>query len=143
MTTEGVTNGAIWLEPMRNDWKGQIYRLGFLAEGANLLVITSQSLARILPERQGWQGQPLGLYPGGLRQLSRALKKSGFRLERRYGLHTPLSIGLNFLSGRLDRLSQKALADRIYFAARLHYRSQGLTAPLATLGLWHFRKGRG
>ncbi len=142
VTDESVT-GAIWLEPMRLDWSGQIKKLENLANGAPLLVIASQPLARILPERRGWQGQPVGLRPGGLGQLRRALQRSGFSLSARYGLHTPLSIGLNLLSGRLDRLGQKALADRVYFAARLRYRSTGLTAPLATVGLWHFSKGGG
>src|SRR6185369_1382386 len=58
---------ALWAEPQADSWPAGLEALaGAIAHGGTLVVVASRPLARILPERRGWPGRPLGLLPGGV-----------------------------------------------------------------------------
>ncbi len=134
---------AIWIEPMVQGWRAELATLSQQVQaGGTLVVIASLPLARILPERRTWGGDPLTMHPGGLRQLSRALARAGFRLTSRHGIHTPAAIGLNLLSRQLEARGCPDLGDRLQFAARLRYATDGPLASLSTVALLVVEKER-
>ncbi|MEI7555058.1 hypothetical protein [Candidatus Chlorohelix sp.] len=141
MRLESVENRAVggaslWIEPQADDWQAQLSHFSTLITSGNtLLIIASRPLARLLPERRLWQGNPLGLQPGGIRQLKKRLPLSGFRLEAEHGIHTLLSTGINSFSTVLGKAQLPSLFDRLYFAARLTYRASGWLSSLSTVSL--------
>lgn len=127
---------ALWIEPQRSDWEAQCRDLGqSLAGGAPLAIIASRPLARLLPERRYWGGDPLGSQPWGVERLSGALSQCGFSLRSTFGIHSVQSISINFLSRCLSRLGRPAMGDRLGFAARMRYCVTGPLAALSTLAL--------
>lgn len=129
-------NAAVWVEPQAHSWNGELDGLmRGLSSNATLLVVASQPLARLLPERRGWDDDPLGMRVGGMRALLRGLARAGFGVRERHGLHGIESIALNALAAQAARRGRTALADRLGFAARLRYRSAGRTAGLGTVAL--------
>lgn len=140
----GQASAAIWVEPQAHSWRGELDGLmRGLSANATLLVVVSQPLARLLPERRGWGDDPLGVRLGGMRRLTRGLAGAGFRLRERHGLHSLEAIGLNALAAQAARRGQPALADRLQFAARLRYRSAGRSAGLASVALLVARREGG
>ena len=133
-------SSALWVEPLCNGWRGD---LGFLMTslpiGAPLVVLASCPLARLLPERRGWPGQPLCLRVGGAQRLQQEMRQAGFVIEARYGFHTLISIGLNSMSRQLERFGRPDLGDRLHFTARLHY---VVTAPWDTFSMVALLVGR-
>jgi hypothetical protein len=139
---EPVVEAALWVEPMLDTWREDLKALAHgLPAGGQLVVIASQPLARLLPERAGWCGQPVVLALSGMIRLQRALAHTGFILEASYGVHALSAIGLNLLGQQMARRGRADLGDRLHFAARLRYCSHGLLVPLATVALLFARKG--
>lgn len=127
---------ALWVEPMRGNCQAVLESIvKCLEHEADLLVVASRPAARLLPERRGWLGEPLGIRPGGLRRLRRTLLDHGFIVRDEYGLHTPVAVVLNLLAGLATRLGRPDLGDRLIFAARLRYASAGPVASLSTVTL--------
>lgn len=127
---------ALWVEPLRLTWRDELAVISDrLSNKSLLIIVASRPLARLLPERQAWQGQPLGIQVGGLSHLCRELRQMGWVFERQDGIHSLQSIVLNQLSGLVSRLGCVAFADRLEFAARLRYRSTDLWAPCSTVAL--------
>ncbi|MFN8500899.1 hypothetical protein [Kouleothrix sp.] len=125
--------GGLWIEPDARGWHEDLAAFArALAPGAPLAIVMSLPLARLLPERRGWGGAPLGLRGAGAGQLIDALAPAGFTLRARHGVHSLASIVLQALS---RRAGQPDLADRLYFAARLRYRAEGRSAGLAAVAL--------
>ncbi len=134
--THKEVRSALWVEPSSINWRSELMMLGLvLPVGAPLVIIASQPLARLLPERRDWGGYPLGLTLMGGWHLRRALGDAGFSLTASYGIHSPLAIGLSLLSRQLDRWGWPHLSDRLHFAARLYYCLNGPLAPYATVSL--------
>lgn len=102
----------LWVEPQISE------PLPTLDNIERLVVIASQPLACILPERKGWQDAPRGMRVGGLRGLKRELRRKGWQLSAEHHFHTVQSIILNMLS---QRVRQPARADQLHFAARQRY----------------------
>jgi hypothetical protein len=141
LAEECESRAAIWVEPLVDTWREDLKSLARpLAFGGQLVVIASQPMARLLPERRIWPGQPLGLRPWGVAQLRRALTSAGLTVYRYYGIHSVFAIGLSLLGQQLDRLGRPALGDRLHFAARLRYSGGGVMATLATVALLAARK---
>ncbi len=132
---------ALWVEPLQLSWRDELAMINDrLGHRSCLIIIASRPLAHLLPERQTWQGQPLGIQVGGLSQLYSELQQMGWVVERQDGIHSLQSIVLNQLSRLMSRLGCLAWADRLEFAARLHYRSTDLWAPWSTVALLVARK---
>jgi hypothetical protein len=138
---DAKAGAALWVEPLVAAWESDLTELnGLLPPGTPLVVIASLPLARLLPERQGWAGDPLCLHFGGLGRLRRALKGVGFSIQDQYGFHTPSTTGLNALSRLYHRWGRPDLADRLGFAARLRYCTSGPLIALSTVALIVTRK---
>jgi hypothetical protein len=132
----GPTMAALWA----NDWRTNLaWLVSRLPVGATLAVIASRPLARLLPERRAWAGNPLGLRRGGIRSFGQTLRRSGFRLEA-YGIHSAHAIGLSLLSQQLTRWGKPDIGDRLHFAARQRYCTTGPLAALSTVALLIARK---
>lgn len=137
----GPAPAALWVEPPAETWRADLYELAgnLLSEGM-LVIIASRPPALMLPERRGWRSWPLGVRPGGLMMLRRALRQTGFSLHQEYGIHTINAIILNQLGQQAARNDRLDLGDRLEFAARLRYRSSGPLAGLSTVALIVARK---
>ncbi len=133
--------GALWIEPRADDWQRELATIADrLRCGAPLVVVASQPLARLLPERRAWSERALGMRPGGIARLRSALPLAGFTPPLIYGIHTATAIGLSLLSRSAEIIGRPDLADRLHFAARLHYCAAGPLAALATVVLLIARK---
>jgi len=140
-TEEAQAHVALWLEPLADDWQTELGALAAAMAGDGLLlVIASRPLARLLPERRDWPGGALGLRPGGIGRLRRALGQRGFAVEVEYGVHTLSAIGLNLLGQQAARWGRPDLGDRLGFAGRLRYCTAGPMASLSTVALLVARK---
>ncbi len=139
----GPALAALWVEPLADTWEADLIRISrALSPGALLVIIVSQPAARLLPERRGWIGSPLGFQLSGLNQLRRALTRAGFTLTASYGIHTAYAIGLSLLSQLVEHLGRADQGDRLHFAARLHYCSTRSLAGLAMVALLNARRER-
>ncbi len=126
---------ALWVEPLQDSWQNDLYYLAHaLPGGASLVIVASRPLARMLPERRTWPGQPLGMQMNGIGILRQGLRHAGFVVQSVYGIHSLLSIGLNLLSQQVARFRPE-LGDRLHFAARLRYCTGGPLAALSTVAL--------
>lgn len=142
-TESGPAAGGLWIEPVVDTWKDDLAALrNGLQPSSPLIVIASRPLARVLPERTGWIGQPLGLLPLGITRLVTALRFAGFTIESRFGIHSLVSICLNVSAGWLGRHGRPELGDRLLSAARLHYCSGGPFDWLSTVILLFARLPR-
>jgi hypothetical protein len=127
---------VIWIEPLVETWNRELRDLSArLAEDGTLYIIASRPLARLLPERRAWTGNPLGLRFSGSWKLHAALRQAGFDIHSRYGFHGLQSIGLNLIGAVLVRLGRADLADRLQFAARLRYCTRGVLSGFSTVSL--------
>lgn len=133
---------ALWIEPIKDTWKTDLLHLvQRLQEQAFLVVVASQPLARLLPERASWHEQPFCMLPGGMNTLSRALRSKGYIQQEIYGMHSMVAIGLNTISHQFERLGRPDIGDRLHFQARLHYCKEGaLAAAFSTVALLIARK---
>ena len=127
---------ALWIEPDAAAWRPTLARLAAeLPPSAPLVIICSQPLARLIPERAGWPGAPLGLRRAGEWRLRRALVAQGFTIIAEAGIHTVGAIAWNQLGQLCKRWGRPDLADRCEFAARLRYHTVGRRAALVTVGV--------
>ena len=141
VSPKGQASAGLWVEPLVDTWQADLVDLaGRLHAGSPLIVVASQPLARIIAERQSWPGTALGLQPGSLRQLRRALSQSGFRIEQRHGIHSLGAILFNQVGRQLAGRRRPDLSDRMEFAARLRYRIGPPWTAFATVGLWLARR---
>lgn len=134
---------ALWIEPAAPTWRSDLAALGEqLAVGGTLVVIASRPLARLIPERRGWGGDPLGLQPRGVARLLHALGRAGFRVTRNDGIHSLKAMVFSQLGQSCDRVGRPDLGDRLRVAAREAYHVGGVLAPLSTVALLAARKER-
>lgn len=141
ISPKGQTSAGLWVEPLVDTWQADLVDLaGRLHAGSPLIVVASQPLARIIAERQSWPATALGLQPGSLRKLRRALSQSGFRIEQRHGIHSLGAILFNQLGRQLAGWRRPDLSDRMEFAARLRYRIGPPWTAFATVSLWLARR---
>jgi hypothetical protein len=134
---------ALWIEPLRDSWQTDLKLLARrLPKYGSLYIIASRPLATALPERNNWNGRPLGTRPGGLRRLTKSLSQSGFEVTASYGIHSPIAVGLNTLGKIIERLGRPDLGDRLHFSARLYYCAQGHLAALSAVCLIEATKVR-
>lgn len=139
----GAATSALWIEPLHTTWRADLQRVTrALPNNGTLVIVASQPLARLVPERQRWNVQALGLDLRGMWALRRALRSTGYRVTAVYGLHSALSIAINIISGQCERWQRPDLADRWHFAARLRYRAAGWHSILATVAFIVARKER-
>lgn len=128
------SSAALWVEPLAGTWRDDLETFAtILPCGAPLVIIASQAIARLLPERQSWEGRLLGFQLGGISQLRSALHHASFAIEASYGIHSVFAIGLNVWSRLLERWGRADLGDRLHFAARLHYCTTGLLATFSSI----------
>lgn len=136
-----IEQGALWIEPLVSSWRMELNDVAYhLPPDAPLVVIASQPLARLVPERGTWSGEPVGMQLSGIKLLRRAMREARLRIEARHGIHTAASIALSQLSQQAARLGRPDLGDRLHFAARLRYCTQSSQAALATVSLLVARK---
>jgi hypothetical protein len=137
-------DAALWVEPLADTWQADLAALSQMLPTCGVLAIVSaRPLARLLPERRHWNGQPLGIAPRGLGQLRRALVEAGFALESGYGFHSVFAIGLSLLGQQCERWGRPDLGDHLHYSARLYYCVGGPLAGLGTVALLVARKDRG
>ena len=142
-TATPSTGGALWIEPQATGWQTELSTLTQqLPPAAPLVVIMSQPLARLIPERRAWRGQALGMRLGGALALRQALRSAGLTINRSYGIHSPASIILSQFSHQVARWGRPDLGDRLHFAARLRYCTQSPLAAFATVALLVARRER-
>lgn len=140
---QGPALGGLWIEPLSATWNSDLHLLlTGLAFAAPLVIVASRPLARLIPERASWDGQPLGLKPGGLGRLRRALTQMRWTVESSYGIHSALAIALSVVGQQLERIGRPDLGDRLHFAARLRYCNEGVFSPLSTVAVLVVRKGQ-
>jgi hypothetical protein len=138
------SSGALWIEPQATGWQAELGTIAQqLAHAMPLIVILSQPMARLIPERRDWAGQPLGMRLGGRRALCQALRRAGLTIEMSYGIHSPASIILSQISHQAARWGRPDLGDRLHFAARLRYCARDLLAAFGTVGLLVVRRKPG
>ena len=141
VSPKGQASAGLWVEPLVDTWQVDLVDLaGRLHAGSPLIVVASQPMARIIAERQSWPGTALGLQLGGLGQLGRVLRQTGFRIEQHHGVHAMSTVLHNQLGQQLARWSRPDLGDRLEFAARLRYRVGPPWTALATVALWLARR---
>lgn len=141
--TRHKATAALWIEPLHTTWRADLRRLSrSLAPGGTLVIVASQPLARLVPERRAWSEQPLGMRVRGLAPLWQTLRLAGFTLDRPHGMHSLHSIMMHMLSRQCERWGRPDLGDRLHFAARLQYRVHGPWATFATVTLRVARKDR-
>lgn len=134
---------ALWIEPLVPTWRSDLDVIAdALTVDGLLVVIASRPLARLLPERQGWRGDPIGLRPLGITQVMGALGAGGFRLIASYGVHSLPAIVRSLLGQVCDCAGHAERGDRWRVAARSAYHASGTLAPLSTVALLVARKGR-
>lgn len=133
---QGQAAAGLWIEPRSDSWPAALQIFSEqLTDHAPLVIVASRPPARLISERRGWQGDPLGLHLWGTGRLRRNLKRFGFAFTNEYGIHTVSSIALNILSQQCARWSRPDLGDRLHFAGRLRYCSAGSLASLATVAV--------
>jgi hypothetical protein len=138
-----TATAALWVEPQAGDWRIELDELArVLPQGGRLAIVASRPLAWLIPERRGWAGRPLGLRPGAIGRLARALRAAHFGIEASYGMHSPLAIGTSLLSQCAEHWGRPDLGDRLHFAARERYCVTGALAALSTVALLVARKER-
>lgn len=136
MLTPGRGEVAVWIEPLAQSWRSELEAISsWLPSGGKFYIIASRPLASFLPERSGWQGRPLGVRIGGLRQLHRSLNASGFRICSSYGIHNPAATGLNAIGKIAEYFGRPDTGDRLRFAARLRYCTPGPLAAFSAVSL--------
>lgn len=136
-----IEQGALWIEPSAASWRMELNDFAYhLPAGAPLVIIASQPLARMVPERRAWSGAPIGMQLRGIAALIQAIRAAGLKIEARHGIHTAVSIALSQISQQATQRGRPDLGDRLHFAARLRYCTQGPSAALATVGLLVARK---
>ncbi|MBN1261358.1 MAG: hypothetical protein JXB35_11840 [Anaerolineae bacterium] len=122
----------IWAEPGENSDFQALGKL--LGVNVHLFIVTSNRLARALPE---WQGIPhTSAHP---RHILRRARQAGWRVTGHQGYHGLASIVWGRLSPLLERLKRPDLADRGLAQMRMHYAVQGGAAFGAPVQLWHMR----
>jgi hypothetical protein len=127
---------ALWVEPLAGGWRLQLDAFArALPAGAPLVIVMSLPLARLLPERRGWQGRPVAMNPIEAWRFRHALSESGFVLQGAHGFHSMVATLLSLVSRGLARYERPDLADRWQFASRLAYRASGPLLPLSTVAL--------
>ncbi|MCG8351031.1 MAG: hypothetical protein MI924_24950 [Chloroflexales bacterium] len=132
---------TLWIEPSAEHWQAHLATIVQTAvPGAQLIIIGSQPLTRLISERRRWTDRPLGLAIGGGLRLRQALRRAGFRIKARYGFHSAMAIGLNMAVRFAAGWGRPDLADRLQAAARLSYVAAGPVATLATVALIDARK---
>ncbi len=132
---------GLWVEPLLDSWREEIHEFSAqIKAGGTLAVMASCPAARWLPERQGWTGDPLGLRLWGFLNLHSGLCRTGFHRIYVYGMHSPVSILLNYCASQVERHGFPEMADRIRFSARYHYVQRGLFWMLGTVALFLYQK---
>lgn len=139
----GEVGAALWVEPLTATWTADLARLSRAVQpGGRLVVLASQPLGRMLPERRMWQdgtgiagSTPLGTGLRGMGRLLKGLARAGFRIEAQYGLHPPAAMLASRVAGQLERRGRADLGDRWHFRARLSYCTTSPAARLSTVAL--------
>ncbi|HEU4326299.1 MAG TPA: hypothetical protein VFS21_24375 [Roseiflexaceae bacterium] len=134
-------DGVLWVEPSARDWRPTLAALiRRVPPGAPLVVLMSCPAARLLKERRGWPGQPLGLSPLGLASMRGALTWHHYTVSAQHGFHTPLSALLDGLGWLCAAVCRPDLADRLAQLSRLCYRAEGPLAQTCAVALLVARK---
>lgn len=137
----GQASAALWVEPLAGSWEADLVAMTqAVSAGAPVIVIASRPLARLIPERRACSGTALGLQPRGIGRLCHAFRRSGLALVAHYGIQPLPAIGLSRLGQQISHLGRPDLADRLLFAARLRYCTDGPLKALATVALLIARK---
>jgi hypothetical protein len=140
--SDSIDHGALWIEPLLSSWRMELNDFAYhLPPDAPLVIIASQPLARLVPERRSWVGEPLGVQLRGIGTLIQAARAAGLVIAARYGFHTTAAIALSRMSTLAAQRGRPDLADRLHFASRLRYATQGPLAALATVGLLVAKRG--
>jgi hypothetical protein len=131
-----LSSVAVWIEPMQETWKSELEQLtARISNRGSLFVIYSRPLARLIPERQRWDDDAVGIRISGFSRLRRALIRAGFQIRNEYGFHGVQSISLNMAGKIAGFFRRDDLVDRLEFASRLRYCSSGLLAGVSTVAL--------
>ncbi len=130
--------GAVWLEPQRGTWSGDLQEIAReIPRGALLSIVLSLPLSLL---RGDVSPRALGARPSGLWLLRAGLYRHGFRVERAFSFQTPWWSGLRFLAARL-RLSRPDLSDRVQYLMRRHFAAGKWVLPISAAGLIEARAG--
>lgn len=137
--TGAVYSTMVWMEPERPSAAAIAALLRTkAADGADLEVITSSALRRLLPAGQTPPVPALQPLPPGATQ--RCLRAAGWRIDAVTAFHGPRS----FMWSRLARFSaaigRPDWEDRCLFAMRACYREEGWVWRLAPLALIRARR---
>lgn len=132
---DGVIESAIWAEPDRLHGKEYFSLLQeHFSSGSSLIIITSNFLARMLPE---WN-RPDGLSgnsPAGSSRTIRWLRQNGFSLVKMYGFHGLLSTFWGYAFRAMMMLRRPDLADRCLYKMRETYCVTGWQAKFAPVSV--------
>ena len=133
--------GALWIEPRVSDATTRISQFAdVIPIGGQLVIIISQPLSRLLPERRSWDTNHAGTHSRQARTMFCRLSDAGFEREEMHGFHTMEAIAINMLSRAAGAIGRPDWSDRLHFAARLRYSRDGRFSTLATVGLIRLRR---
>jgi hypothetical protein len=142
-TAERGATAGLWVEPLTDTWEADLEALRQLPADAPLVVVHATPLARLRPERTYWHKNPLCVWSGGGRRLRGALRRAGFRVERRSAVQSGASVALARVSRAAERAGRPDVADRAAAAARARYCAPARPLGQGTLELIFARKEAG
>ncbi len=130
--------GAAWLEPQRATWSDQLQALSLeLPSGSLLSIVQSLPLSAL---RRSFNPAAVGVLPYGFLRFRSTLLQSGFRLERTFGFQTLWWSVIRRVATRFD-LTRPDISDRLQFAMRRGFATQGPAMAFAMTGLIEVRAG--
>lgn len=126
-----VYSAIILAMPETVDWNKILAGHLPMAEGSRLVVIgRTARLERFTPDLAQGPSQPVSLVAA-----QQTLVSAGWRVEKTYGFHGPLSLALGVASRLPAILGRDDLVDRLLAAMRAHYVVRGWQARCSPLWL--------
>ncbi len=130
----------IWAEPEQPTAAAVLAQLSQPIPAQRLCLITSNRLARRLPE---WRTAPPAHVPLGITGTLRLLRGTAWQVTQVYGFHAGVSIIYGVIGQVWHRLHRPDLADRWHFRMQAAYVQWGWQARLAPVSVVVAMRGQG
>ena len=135
-----ATPRLIWAEPEQPTAAAVLAQLRQCGTNQKLCIITSNWLARRLPE---WRTAPPAHAPLGITGTLRLLRGTAWQVTQVYGFHAGVSIIYGVIGQVWHRLRRPDLADRWHFRMQAAYVQWGWQARIAPVSVVVVVRGQG